>query len=263
MQFTVTSSITPFHAQLFDSGAAVTLASGFVNLSADLNHDGVADAATNVRELGLFEASDEFGRVTPLLGKAEAGTITSSDEDIAANFGPLSFDAPVTERPLLGSTEQWSIFNFTADSHPIHLHLVQYQVVEKHQIFFQDADENGIPDDTTGDGLISYGTGSSPDYATADIWIGDPIALRPEETGWQDTVEVDPGTMMSIVATFDLAGKYVWHCHILSHEDNEMMRPYVVEAPVPEQSFIEPFTMHNQLQALRHPEWVSGHDWLI
>ena len=81
---------------------------------------------------------------------------------------------------------------------------------------------------TTGDGFISYGYGTSPDYSTADIWIGDEIPLRPEETGWQDTVEVDPGTMVSLVATFDLEGEYVWHCHILSHEDNEMMRPYVV-----------------------------------
>ena len=51
---------------------------------------------------------------------------------------------------------------------------------------------------------------------------------RPEETGWQDTVHVDPGTMASIAATL-CSGLYVWHCHILSHEDNEMMRPFVVE----------------------------------
>jgi spore coat protein A len=228
MQFTVTSSITPFDAQLFDGGVAVPLAVSFVNLAADLDGNGIADAATNVRYLGLFEGVEQFGRVTPMLGKAEAGTITADDEDVAADFGPLSFDAPATELPLLGSTEQWNIFNFTADSHPIHLHLVQYQVVEKHEIFFQDADENGIPDDTTGDGLISYGFGSAPDYSFADVWIGDEIPLRPEETGWQDTVEIDPGTMMSLVATFDLAGEYVWHCHILSHEDNEMMRPYEV-----------------------------------
>ena len=137
---------------------------------------------------------------------------------------------------MLGSTEQWNVFNFTADTHPLHLHLVQYQLVEKREIFFQDEDENGIPDDTNGDGLISYGTillpGDALDYLSADIWIGDLIPLRPEETGWQDTLHVDPGTMASIVATFDLPGLYVWHCHILSHEDNEMMRAFFVdEAP--------------------------------
>jgi len=229
MQFTVTGSITPFHAQLFRDGSPVSLASSFVSIVTDNDGDGVADAATNVRNLGLFEGLEEFGRVTPMLGKAEAGTITADDEDVAADFGPLSYNAPTTERPLLGSTEQWNIFNFTADTHPVHLHLVQYQVVEKHEIFFLDEDEDGIPDDTNGDGLISYGSGSAPDYSTADIWVGDLIPLRPEETGWQDTVPVDPNTMMSIVATFDLPGEYVWHCHILSHEDNEMMRPFFVE----------------------------------
>lgn len=232
MQFTVMSSITPFHAQLFQGGSAVSLAASFVNITTDLDGNGIADAASNVRDLGLFEGLEQFGRVTPMLGKAEAGTITAHDEDVGADFGPLSYDAPITERPLLGSTEQWNIFNFTADTHPVHLHLVQYQAVEKHEIFFQDEDENGIPDDTTGDGLISYGVGSTSDYSTADIWIGDLIPLRPEETGWQDTVAVDPGTMMSIVATFDLPGEYVWHCHILSHEDNEMMRPFFVETPI-------------------------------
>ena len=232
MQFTVTGSITPFHAQLFQGDSPAPLASSFVNIARDVDANGIADAATNVRNLGLFEAFEQFGRVTPMLGKAEAGTVTSDDEDVAADFGPLSYDAPTTERPLLGSTEQWNIFNFTADTHPVHLHLVQYQVVEKHEIFFQDEDEDGTPDDTTGDGLISYGVGSTLDYSIADIWIGDLIPLRPEETGWQDTVSVDPGTMMSIVATFDLPGEYVWHCHILSHEDNEMMRPFFVEAAV-------------------------------
>lgn len=228
MQFTVTAA-TPFYAQLFDGSEPVALTVNFVSLVDDVNADGIADAASNIRYLGLFEGVDEFGRVTPMLGKAEPGTIVADMGDVEADFGPLSFAAAATETPILGSTEQWSFFNFTADSHPIHVHLVQYQVVEKRQIFFQDQDEDGVPDDTTGDGLISYGYGSSPDYLNADIWIGDEIALRPEESGWQDTVAVDPGTMMSIVATFDLAGEYVWHCHILSHEDNEMMRPYVVE----------------------------------
>ena len=106
------------------------------------------------------------------------------------------------------------------------------QVLAKWHIDFLDQDENGIPDDTNGDGLISYGTGSSPDYSVADIWIGDEVDLRPEETGWQDTVVVDPHQMMAIVATFDKAGDYVWHCHILSHEDNEMMRPYTSQSAI-------------------------------
>lgn len=258
MQFTVTASIPAFHAQLFAGDSPVPLAVSFINLAADLDHDGIADAASNVRNLGLFEGLEQFGRVTPMLGKAEAGTITASDEDTGADFGPLSYDAVVTEKPLLASTEQWNVFNFTADSHPIHLHLVQYQVVEKHEVFFQDVNGDGIPDDTTGDGLISYGDGSSPDYSAADIWIGDLIALRPEETGWQDTVEVDPGTMMSIVATFDLPGLYVWHCHILSHEDNEMMRPFMVEQGSSAEFVAQDFAaVHEGWRPTAHDDWFA------
>ena len=204
------------------------LVKDFVNLTQDADHNDVADVAENhVRKVGLFEGVDDYGRVTPMLGKAEAGSIIM-DKMSDGDFGPLAWDAPTTEKPLLGSTEQWDMFNFTEDSHPIHLHLTQFQVMEKRHIDFLDGDENGIPDDTNADGLISYGTGSSPDYSVADIWIGDKVELRPEETGWQDTAWVDPHQMMSIVATFDKAGDYVWHCHILSHEDNEMMRPYTV-----------------------------------
>ncbi len=226
MQFVVDTAIDAFDATVQDK---TVLVQNFVNLTQDANHDDVADLAANhVRKVGLFEGVDDYGRVTPMLGKAEAGSIITDKMSDVGNFGPLAWDAPTTEKPLLGSTEQWDMFNFTEDSHPIHLHLTQFQVMEKRHIDFLDGDENGIPDDTTGDGQISYGTGSSPNYSVADIWIGDKVDLRPEETGWQDTAWVDPHQMMSIVATFDKAGDYVWHCHILSHEDNEMMRPYTV-----------------------------------
>ena len=225
MQFEVDTAIKPFDATVQDG---TVLVKDFEYLTQDANDDDVADLAANVRKVGLFEGVDEFGRVTPMLGKAEAGTVITDKMSVGGDFGPLAWDAPTTEKPLLGSTEQWDLFNFTADSHPMHLHLTQYQVLGKWHIDFLDQDDNGIPDDTNGDGLITYGTASSPNYSVADIWIGDKVALRPEETGWQDTVEVDPHQMMALVATFDKAGDYVWHCHILSHEDNEMMRPYTV-----------------------------------
>jgi spore coat protein A, manganese oxidase len=226
MQFAVDTAIKPIDAKVQDGTVLVKY---FLDLTQDANHDNVADLATNVRKLGLFEGVDQYDRVTPTLGKAEPGTIIT-DKMSPGDFGPLLWDAPTTEKPLLGSTEQWDIFNFTADSHPIHLHLPQYQVLEKQHIDFLDNNDDGIPDDTNGDGLISYGnTASSPlDYSVADIWIGEKVPLRPEETGRQDTVEVDPHQMMAIVATFDKPGDYVWHCHILSHEDNEMMRPFTV-----------------------------------
>jgi spore coat protein A len=236
MQFTLDSTLAPFNATLTST---TVLNPNFQNIAEDTDWNGIADLATNVRMLGLFEGVDEWGRIQPLLGTAEPGdfhpdTMTTD----VGTFGPLAFGAPTTELPLLGSTEQWEIFNFTADSHPIHLHLTQFQVVTKRDIYFQDDDEDGIPDDH-GDG-ISYmsvtdfqdqdnnGIPDQVNYSVADIWIGAEVTLRPEETGWQDTAWVDPNQMMSIVATFDKSGDYVWHCHILSHEDNEMMRPYTV-----------------------------------
>jgi bilirubin oxidase len=98
---------------------------------------------------------------------------------------------PVTENPAVGSTEVWAIHNYTMDAHPIHIHLVQFQVIGRYTL--------------TGD-LIS--------------------GVEPGETGFKDTVIAYPGEITKVIARFDIAGRFVWHCHIVEHEDNEMMRPY-------------------------------------
>jgi len=117
----------------------------------------------------------------------------------------------VTENPTLGDTELWEIYNVTADAHPIHLHLVRFQVVNRQPLFHVDG-EVRIP-----------------------ILLGDaaPTPAEPWETGYKDTVIAYPGEVTRIIAKFDIEGLYVWHCHIVEHEDNEMMRPYVVSAPAP------------------------------
>ncbi|MBH5369492.1 multicopper oxidase family protein [Bradyrhizobium glycinis] len=224
MQFTIDPSLATFDGSVTDG---TVLAPNFHFIAQDSNEDGIADLATNMRKLGLFEGVDEFGRIEPMLGTAEAGAVHSDTMTPDGAFGPLMWDAAVTEKPLLGSIEQWELFNFTEDAHPIHLHQTQFQVVEKRLIDFKDADENGIPDDTNGDGVITYGSGGT-DFSQNDIWIGDRVPIAPEQSGRQDTVYVAPGEMMSVVAEFDLPGEFVWHCHILSHEDHEMMRPYQV-----------------------------------
>ena len=179
------------------------------------------------RMLGLFEGSDELGRILPQLGVAQ-NTIDENGDIVA--FGPLAFDAPTTERPALGDTESWQILNFTADAHPIHLHLVQFDVLERNRISFEDADEDGIPDDVTGDGQITVGKMSEQGLRYDDVLIDDenPLALFPTDQGAQDTSWVGPGEMVNIAAKFDMPGEYVWHCHILSHEDHDMMRPFEV-----------------------------------
>jgi len=180
--------------------------------------------AVRTRKLGLFEARDEFGRLEAMLGVAEQ-TVDINGNPVP--FGPLGWDAPTTETPTQGSTEVWEIYNFTEDAHPIHLHLVSFQVLDKHLISFSDELDNGtlvygpdgIPDDRSGDGVVRIGD---------DVIVGSEVPLAPEETGWQDTVWIGPGEVLRLAANFDLAGDYVWHCHILSHEDNEMMRPFTV-----------------------------------
>ena len=106
----------------------------------------------------------------------------------------------VTENPAPGATEIWEIHNFTEDAHPIHVHMVQFEVVER-----QDAAGN---------------------VRAPESW----------ETGTKDTVVAYPDEITRVKATFDHAGQFVWHCHILEHEDNEMMRPYSVgpvQTPAP------------------------------
>ncbi|MGD8380372.1 MAG: multicopper oxidase domain-containing protein [Gammaproteobacteria bacterium] len=112
---------------------------------------------------------------------------------------PLMWADPITEAPTLGSTEQWDIYNFTVDAHPIHVHLVQFKVLGRQLI-------------APAPGLAAHGVG-------------------PAEAGWEDTVLAYPGEITSVAATFDIEGLYVWHCHIVEHEDNEMMRPFCVVNP--------------------------------
>jgi spore coat protein A len=115
---------------------------------------------------------------------------------------------PVTENPVLDSTEIWSFLNLTDDSHPIHLHMVRFQILDRR------------PFD-----LTIY------QLTKKVVYTGPPVELTPDERGWKDTVRIDPMTMTRIIVRFEgFTGRYVWHCHMLEHEDNEMMRPYEVVA---------------------------------
>ena len=115
---------------------------------------------------------------------------------------------PVTEDPVLNSVEIWNLVNLTDDSHPIHLHLVRFQILDRRRFepFFY-----------KNEGILKY--------------TGAPVPPDANEAGWKDTVRADPGMVTRIIVRFEgFVGRYVWHCHILEHEDNEMMRPYDVIA---------------------------------
>src|ERR1700678_3095523 len=115
---------------------------------------------------------------------------------------------PITETPVLNSTEIWILINPTDDSHPIHLHLVRFQILDRRR--FE----------------------TSTYMSKRELkFTGEPVPPDPSEAGWKDTVRAEPGMATRIIVHFEgYAGRYVWHCHILEHEDNEMMRPYQVVA---------------------------------
>jgi spore coat protein A len=115
---------------------------------------------------------------------------------------------PVTEKPVLGSTEIWTLINPTNDTHPIHLHLVRFQILDRQPYepwLFQTKRQLHF--------------------------LGPPEPPEPNEAGWKDTVQAHSRMVTRIIVPFEgFTGRYVWHCHILEHEDNEMMRPYEVIA---------------------------------
>jgi spore coat protein A len=161
------------------------------------------NAHGSLRNIIEDPAGIPFGPTTSMLG-----TLDGDGAPV-----PFAWMDPVTESPGNGATEIWEIYNFTEDAHPIHMHLVQFQVQNREPL---QSDLNGMP-------LLP---------ATA---VG--AARGPEawELGSKDTVIAYPGEVTRVKARFDRPGLYVWHCHILSHEDNDMMRPMCVgnDCPVP------------------------------
>jgi len=164
-----------------------------------------------VRRILLGEGVDRYGRITPLLG-------TYNPAGGAANTGTLSMHDPITERPLVGTTELWEFWNTTVDAHPMHMHLVQFRVLDRQPL-----------------------TGTLAATVMSNGWAG--VKLQPgarlgaaaappaSERGWKDTVICPPGQVTRVVAQFNRPGTYVYHCHILSHEEHDMMRFYQVIDP--------------------------------
>jgi spore coat protein A len=147
-------------------------------------------AAERTRQVSLNELDSDVltdvGPRTALLGTVDLSGATPSGV-------PMMWDDPVTETPFIGETETWEIYNYTEDAHPIHVHQVMFQVVNRQSM------EGGPP-------------------RPPDSW----------DAGYKDTVVALPDEITRIKLRFDIGGTYVWHCHIVEHEDNEMMRPLKV-----------------------------------
>jgi bilirubin oxidase len=161
-------------------------------------------AATNTRRVSLNEQESATVRVSTdrtgnvVLDCAQGEPFAPVEADLGTlnpdgSGNPLGWDEPITEHPAVGAVEVWEIHNFTADAHPIHIHEVTFEVVNRQVI--------------------------------------DQSATRPPESweaGRKDTVIAYPNEITRVKALFDRPGLFVWHCHIVEHEDNEMMRPYRV-----------------------------------
>jgi spore coat protein A len=142
---------------------------------------------------------------------------------------------PATEIVKAGTTETWDWINLTGDAHPMHMHLVSFQVVNR-----QPLDAEGYQ--VAWDAYLASGRDPELKPELKDYLTGPAQPPAPEEMGGKDTVKAYPGFVTRIRATFDLpwtsaldldlrtrtAGSWVYHCHILEHEENDMMRPLVV-----------------------------------
>jgi len=158
-----------------------------------------------IEKMGMgYDAAGNMveGPVEALLGTVEAGKKVER-----------KWMEPVTENPALGTTEVWEFYNTTGDAHPMHVHEVVFEVVNR-------------------EGLVMDANGDVVEPIQLDGVVTPP---EPWETGFKDTVTAYPGQVTRVRAQFNTPGQFVWHCHIVEHEDNEMMRPFRIGPEQPGQ----------------------------
>ena len=177
-------------------------------------------AATVTRRLALIEKMGEGFDTNrdPLEGPVEALLGTVGPDSIgpttpAGVWTERLWMDPVTENPALGATEVWEFYNTTGDAHPMHIHEIVFEVVNRQ-------------------GLVLNADGEVLEPIQLDSNITPPESW---ESGFKDTVIAYPGQVTRVRAQFKTPGQFVWHCHIVEHEDNEMMRPYRIGPAQPNQ----------------------------
>lgn len=155
-------------------------------------------------------------------GHVEVQLPTDTEPQPYAAVGSSLYDT-VGILPKLGQWEVWRFLNTTGDTHPMHIHQSTFQPLGDAGTCYTVTDADDVclfdqPSHTTTSPLVPApaGTGIPRSF---DDW---------EVTGWKDTLRIDPGQLVSVAVRFDLVGRYVYHCHIIEHEDHEMMRPFVV-----------------------------------
>ncbi|WP_445326916.1 multicopper oxidase family protein [Solibacillus sp. FSL R7-0682] len=145
------------------------------------------DHAHISRDLPLSFTLDQYGRPMLLLNDR-------------------MYHEPATEKPAVDSIETWNFINLTPFIHPIHVHLVQFKILERRPFNVERYQNEGV---------LEY--------------TGDPIPPHEYERGWKDVVRTDGGMVTKIIMHWkEFTGNYIWHCHFLEHEDHDMMRPITV-----------------------------------
>lgn len=238
----------------FVVNGTMQLASNPINPGTDLSN-----VPSNLRATPLVKLTDFNGATTITPGVKRQMTLN----EVMGSGGPaevlinnINFMSVATETPLEGTTELWQVINTTADAHPMHIHLVQFQLVSR-----QDYDAAAY--DAAYAAAFSGGTfigssGPPMPYSTINsdgaiggnpsitpFLLGAVIPANPEEMGWKDVIKAFPGQIATYIVRFAPTSKalaapvadlvypfdpstgpgYVWHCHIVEHEDNDMMRP--------------------------------------
>jgi spore coat protein A len=164
---------------------------------------------TNKKSFSM-PAQMPFSKLDPSQAVVTRDLVLSEQMDaqgrsIGLRINGKGYDDPVTEKVKLNSMEKWRFINASDDAHPMHLHLVQFQIVER----------QGFNVQAMLKGKLEF--------------VGAPRQAAANEAGWKDTAVVNPGDVLTIVVRFEgYTGRYVFHCHMLEHEDNDMMRPYEV-----------------------------------
>jgi spore coat protein A, manganese oxidase len=263
LKFKVGNSITGGKDTSFNPAAAEAVLRGNGDKPKPIIRlaDGVGGIAKGIhidkhRMITLVEIGTEFGPLGPLLNNTKWDGLDITNTPI--NDYKLVDGRYLSELPQVGSTEQWDIINLTGDAHPIHLHLVQFQIMNR-----QDFDVDGytaLYESQFNSGVFEPFNGPPNPYNLPNSAgaIGgnpdvtpflSPSIIPPEkwENGWKDMMKMMPGQVSRIIVRFapqdtnvnavkpgknsykfdpTVGPGYVWHCHIVDHEDNEMMRPY-------------------------------------
>jgi spore coat protein A len=207
-------------------GIGATLATDFDRLTR------ASLAGATIRAIALVELESDAGDEPPMLTMRELAedpgdgpdliTVIDSDAvgaDRMRRYRTVAtrFEDTVTFFPTLGVPEIWRLINLTGDTHPIHVHLDAFQVLDRRAATVV-IPEGGITAAVTG-AMVTIG--AAPD-------VGVSHALDDNELGLKDTVRVNPNEVVDIAVRFEsFAGRFMYHCHILEHEDRDMMRPFV------------------------------------